>query len=51
MRSAIAEGIAMLDVGDTLLIAGKGHESFMEFEKTIVPFDDRQVARAILSAA
>lgn len=48
-EQAIAEGIAMLDVGDTLLIAGKGHENFMEFAKTIVPFDDRQVALALVS--
>jgi UDP-N-acetylmuramoyl-L-alanyl-D-glutamate--2,6-diaminopimelate ligase len=35
--------------GDTLLIAGKGHEAFQEYATTVVPFDDRTVARELLS--
>jgi UDP-N-acetylmuramoyl-L-alanyl-D-glutamate--2,6-diaminopimelate ligase len=31
-----------------ILIAGKGHESTQEFANTIVPFDDRVVARNLL---
>lgn len=34
--------------GDTVLIAGKGHETYQEFEDTVVPFDDRVYAREAL---
>ena len=34
--------------GDSLLIAGKGHESYQEFADTVIPFDDRQVARELI---
>lgn len=30
---------------DTVVIAGKGHETYQEFSHTIVPFDDRLVAK------
>lgn len=40
-RRAIDEIIRMAQPGDTVLIAGKGHETYQEFEDTIVPFDDR----------
>ena len=45
-RSAI--GLALRDAaaGDTVLIAGKGHEQGQEFEAgRKIPFDDREVAR------
>ncbi len=48
-REAIAAALENAREGDTLLIAGKGHESFQEFSDTIIPFDDRQVARELLS--
>ena len=35
--------------GDSLLIAGKGHETFQEFADTVIPFDDRQVVRELIS--
>jgi UDP-N-acetylmuramoyl-L-alanyl-D-glutamate--2,6-diaminopimelate ligase len=34
--------------GDTVLLAGKGHETYQEFENTVVPFDDREHAREAL---
>jgi len=34
--------------GDTVLIAGKGHETYQEFEDTVVPFDDRVHAEEAL---
>jgi UDP-N-acetylmuramoyl-L-alanyl-D-glutamate--2,6-diaminopimelate ligase len=44
--AAIAEGAAMLKPGDVLLIAGKGHETGQVVGKTVLPFDDADVARA-----
>ena len=38
---AIEELVRSAQVGDTVLVAGKGHESYQEFEDTVVPFDDR----------
>jgi UDP-N-acetylmuramoyl-L-alanyl-D-glutamate--2,6-diaminopimelate ligase len=47
-REAIAAAIDMAGPGDIVLIAGKGHETFQEYEDCVVPFDDRAVAREIL---
>ncbi|MGC9450299.1 MAG: UDP-N-acetylmuramoyl-L-alanyl-D-glutamate--2,6-diaminopimelate ligase [Oceanipulchritudo sp.] len=47
-RSAIARAIGSARPGDTVLIAGKGHETFQEFGDCVVPFDDRAVAREII---
>jgi UDP-N-acetylmuramoyl-L-alanyl-D-glutamate--2,6-diaminopimelate ligase len=45
-RAAIAAAIAAAGEGDTVVIAGKGHEQGQEFEGgRKVPFDDREVAR------
>jgi UDP-N-acetylmuramoyl-L-alanyl-D-glutamate--2,6-diaminopimelate ligase len=44
-RKAIEEIIRMAADGDSVLIAGKGHETYQEFEDTVVPFDDRVYAR------
>jgi len=50
-EKAIARALAMAREGDTVLIAGKGHENVQEFENTIVPFDDREVVRRRLSVS
>jgi len=47
-RDAIAAAIAAARAGDTLLIAGKGHENTQELADVSIPFDDRDVARALL---
>jgi UDP-N-acetylmuramoyl-L-alanyl-D-glutamate--2,6-diaminopimelate ligase len=47
-RDAIVEAVAMAEPGDTVLIAGKGHETFQEFANKTVPFDDRSVVRSCL---
>jgi len=47
-RRAIQEIIGKAQAGDTVLIAGKGHETYQEFEDTVVPFDDRTHAREAL---
>jgi UDP-N-acetylmuramoyl-L-alanyl-D-glutamate--2,6-diaminopimelate ligase len=45
-RAAIALALGKAEPGDTVVIAGKGHEQGQEFENgRKVPFDDRQVAR------
>ena len=50
-RRAIHQIIAEAKAGDTVLIAGKGHETYQEFEDTVVPFDDRVHAREAIEAA
>jgi len=47
-REAIEKAVRSMGRKDILLIAGKGHETYQEFEGTIVPFDDREVVREIL---
>ncbi|MEU9983054.1 UDP-N-acetylmuramoyl-L-alanyl-D-glutamate--2,6-diaminopimelate ligase [Streptomyces sp. NPDC050856] len=48
--SAIAAAVARAEPGDTVLVAGKGHEQGQDIAGVIRPFDDRQVLRtAILS--
>jgi UDP-N-acetylmuramoyl-L-alanyl-D-glutamate--2,6-diaminopimelate ligase len=45
-RAAIALALGRAQAGDTVVIAGKGHEQGQEFEAgRKVPFDDREVAR------
>ena len=47
---AIDEILREAKPGDTVLIAGKGHETYQEIEDIVMPFDDRQQARAVLAA-
>jgi UDP-N-acetylmuramoyl-L-alanyl-D-glutamate--2,6-diaminopimelate ligase len=47
-RRAIGLALDAARPGDTILIAGKGHESYQEFADTVIPFDDRQVARELI---
>jgi len=45
-RAAIALALSAAQRGDTVVIAGKGHEQGQELERgQKIPFDDRQVAR------
>jgi UDP-N-acetylmuramoyl-L-alanyl-D-glutamate--2,6-diaminopimelate ligase len=45
-RAAIALALGRARAGDTVVIAGKGHEQGQEFEAgRKIPFDDRDVAR------
>lgn len=45
---AIRQLLRFARPGDTVLIAGKGHETYQEFEDTVVPFDDRVHAQEAL---
>jgi UDP-N-acetylmuramoyl-L-alanyl-D-glutamate--2,6-diaminopimelate ligase len=47
--AAIHRALEMAREGDTVLIAGKGHETYQETANRTIPFDDREVARTFLS--
>lgn len=48
-RRAVSLALDEARPGDSLLIAGKGHEPFQEFGDTVITFDDRQVARELIA--
>jgi UDP-N-acetylmuramoyl-L-alanyl-D-glutamate--2,6-diaminopimelate ligase/murE/murF fusion protein len=47
--AAIQLGITASQPGDTVLIAGKGHETYQILGDRTIPFDDRLVAKSVLS--
>lgn len=47
-KRAISLAMDAAASGDCVLIAGKGHETYQEFNGRVVPFDDRQVARELI---
>jgi UDP-N-acetylmuramoyl-L-alanyl-D-glutamate--2,6-diaminopimelate ligase len=47
---AIRAAIGRAAAGDTVLIAGKGHETYQVFKDSVVPFDDRLEAARALAA-
>jgi UDP-N-acetylmuramoyl-L-alanyl-D-glutamate--2,6-diaminopimelate ligase len=47
-RAAIATVLGEAAPGDTVVIAGKGHESGQQLADRTIPFDDREVARELL---
>jgi UDP-N-acetylmuramoyl-L-alanyl-D-glutamate--2,6-diaminopimelate ligase len=50
-RAALAAAVALARPGDTLLVAGKGHETGQEVAGTVHPFDDRDVLREVIRDA
>jgi UDP-N-acetylmuramoyl-L-alanyl-D-glutamate--2,6-diaminopimelate ligase len=48
-RAAIAIALRAADEGDTVVIAGKGHEQGQLIKGTRIPFDDRAVAEEVLA--
>jgi UDP-N-acetylmuramoyl-L-alanyl-D-glutamate--2,6-diaminopimelate ligase len=48
-RQAIREAIAMLHAGDTLVVAGKGHEEGQTVGDVTLPFSDHAEVRAALA--
>jgi UDP-N-acetylmuramoyl-L-alanyl-D-glutamate--2,6-diaminopimelate ligase len=47
-RQAIGCAFGLARPGDSVVIAGRGHESYQEFADTVAPSDDRQIARELL---
>jgi len=47
-RAAITAALSAAGPGDVVLIAGKGHETTQTIGDRVLPFDDREVARAVL---
>jgi UDP-N-acetylmuramoyl-L-alanyl-D-glutamate--2,6-diaminopimelate ligase len=47
-REAIRHAVAVAGPGDTVVIAGKGHETGQEIQGTVHPFDDREELLAAL---
>ncbi len=50
-RAAIAVAIGLAEAGDTVLIAGKGHEQGQDIGGVVHPFDDRAVVAGLLDEA
>jgi UDP-N-acetylmuramoyl-L-alanyl-D-glutamate--2,6-diaminopimelate ligase len=47
-QSAIRSAIRWARRDDTVVIAGKGHETYQIVGANVLPFDDREVARQAL---
>ena len=50
-RRAIREAVAMLHAGDTLIVAGKGHEHGQTIGEATLPFSDHEEVRSALREA
>jgi UDP-N-acetylmuramoyl-L-alanyl-D-glutamate--2,6-diaminopimelate ligase len=48
-RLAIEQALSHATRGDVVVIAGKGHEQTQDLGKLVVPFDDRDIVRQVLS--
>ncbi len=48
-REAIYKALEQAQEGDTVLIAGKGHETYQEIGLKRIPFDDREVVKKYLN--
>ncbi len=47
-REAIREAIQLAQPGDTVLVAGKGHEDYQEVRGVKIPFSDIETCRALI---
>lgn len=48
-REAIKTAVLLARVGDIVLVAGKGHETYQEIEGKKHPFDDREILQGLLA--
>jgi len=46
-KAAIGQALEMARQGDTILLAGKGHETYQIIGTTKQPFDEREVVRSL----
>ena len=44
-REAIRQTPALARTGDTVLLAGKGHETYQVIGKEYLPFDEKEIVR------
>jgi UDP-N-acetylmuramoyl-L-alanyl-D-glutamate--2,6-diaminopimelate ligase len=49
-KAAIRDAIGWARAGDVMVIAGKGHETYQIIGTEVLPFDDRDVARNVITA-
>jgi UDP-N-acetylmuramoyl-L-alanyl-D-glutamate--2,6-diaminopimelate ligase len=47
-EKAIRRALDEAKLGDVVLIAGKGHETYQQLKDKTVPFDDREIAKRVL---
>ena len=47
---AIEAAVRRVTAGDTVVVAGKGHEQGQEIAGVVRPFDDREVLRGLVSS-
>jgi UDP-N-acetylmuramoyl-L-alanyl-D-glutamate--2,6-diaminopimelate ligase len=50
-REAIAHAVSMAHLGDTVVVAGKGHERGQDVDGVVHPFDDREVLVELIGGA
>lgn len=48
-KEAILEAVGMADDEDLVLILGKGHEAYQIIGEDMIPFDDREIVRGVLT--
>jgi UDP-N-acetylmuramoyl-L-alanyl-D-glutamate--2,6-diaminopimelate ligase len=46
-RAAIGQALELARQGDTVLLAGKGHETYQVIGTVKEPFDEREVVRSL----
>jgi UDP-N-acetylmuramyl-tripeptide synthetase len=47
-REAIGRALQLASAGDTVIIAGKGHETYQILKNGTIPFDDREISREMI---
>jgi UDP-N-acetylmuramoyl-L-alanyl-D-glutamate--2,6-diaminopimelate ligase len=50
-RAAIQAALELAEPGDTVLLAGKGHETYQVIGTEYLPFDERQIVAELLSGS